>query len=134
MEILEIARQLGAALQADPNYSEFQAAKQACDTDADLQERIGEFNLYRMQVDEELARDERNNDKIAQLNENLRDTYSAIMEQPNMARYNAAKAALDVIVNQVNSIIEQSLDGQDPAAIDPTAGCTGSCATCGGCH
>ncbi len=134
MEILDIARQLGAAIQADAAYTAFHQAKDACDQDAELQESIGQFNLYRMQVDEELAKDERNNDKIAELNERLRDTYSDIMQQPNMVKYNESKAALDVIVNQVNSIIELSLEGQDPATIDPASACTGSCSTCGGCH
>lgn len=134
MEIIEITRQLGAAIQADDAYKKFYEAKTACDNDAVLQEAIGRFNLERMSLDNELAKEEKDNDKIAGLNESLRKTYGEVMMNPSMTAYNAAKAELDAIVNQINAIIELCLNGEDPATCEPHSGCSGSCATCGGCH
>ena len=39
-----------------------------------------------------------------------------------------SRAALDAIVNQVNSILTHFITGEDPN------GCTHNCSTCGGCH
>lgn len=134
MEIIEIARQLGAAIQADEKYKKFDAAKTACDNDAALQEVIGKFNLDRMNLDNELSKDEKDNDKINELNESLRKTYGEVMINKSMAAYNQAKSELDLIVNQINGIIELCLNGEDPATCDPHSNCTGSCSSCGGCH
>ncbi len=134
MKILEITRQLGAAIQADETYKKFYEAKAACDNDAALQEAIGRFNLERMNLDNELAKEEKDNDKITELNESLRKTYGEVMMNPSMTAYNEAKSQLDVIVNQINGIIELCLNGEDPATCEPHSGCSGSCSTCGGCH
>ena len=54
MDIIEAARQLGKAIQNDPRYLAFYAAKDANDADQALQEQIGQFNLLKMQIDEEM--------------------------------------------------------------------------------
>ena len=72
-------------------------------------------------------------DKVKELNEQLRSVYGDIMSAPAMVEYNTAKAALDSLVNEINTVISKTLDGEDPETCDTTA-CTGSCATCGGCH
>ena len=56
------------------------------------------------------------------------------MANPAMVEYNTAKAMLDQMVNEINTIISKCLDGEDPATCEVSDGCTGSCATCGGCH
>ena len=45
MDIIELTRELGKAIQADPRYVEMQLARQQSDEDQELQEAIGEFNL-----------------------------------------------------------------------------------------
>ena len=51
MDIIEAARNLGAAIQQDERYKKYIEAKKANDADEELQELIGEFNLARMSVD-----------------------------------------------------------------------------------
>jgi hypothetical protein len=51
-----------------------------------------------------------------------------------MVEYNTAKVELDTLVNQINTVISKTLDGEDPETCETEAGCTGSCSTCGGCH
>ena len=42
---------------------------------------------------------------------------------------------LDTMLNDINNVIAQCVDGADPATCEPeTSACTGSCSTCGGCH
>ena len=135
MNILEAARQLGAALQQDERYIRFAKAKLANDNDENLQKGIGEFNLIRMELDRVMSEEKQDDEKVRELNEKLRSIYAQVMSSSAMAEYNAAKAELDHMLNDINSVIMQCVDGADPVTCEPeVAGCTGSCESCGGCH
>ena len=56
MDIIEMTRELGRALQNDERYIAMVAARQASDEDQALQEAIGEFNLKRMAISNEARR------------------------------------------------------------------------------
>lgn len=133
MDVIELTRQLGAALQEDERYKAFAAAKAANDSDKDLQEKIGEFNLVRVSLDQQLSMDKQDDKKVNELNERLRALYSEIMANKMMMDYNDAKSVLDGLLNQINGIIMLCANGQDPATCEPSS-CSGSCSECGGCH
>ena len=134
MDIIEAARQLGKAIQNDPRYLAFYAAKDANDADQALQEQIGQFNLLKMQIDEEMDKQPRNEEKIASLNADLRKAYADIMVNEHMRAYQNAKNEIDEAVRRMNAIIDLCIAGEDPDTCEPAEGCTGSCSTCGGCH
>jgi len=50
MDVIEIARQLGKAIQEDERYSDYMLAKEKNDADEALQALIGEFNLIRQNL------------------------------------------------------------------------------------
>lgn len=134
MDVIAKARELGKAIQQDERFIRYAKARLANDEDKELQDAIGEFNIVRMELDREVNSDEKNDDKVKELNEKLRKVYSSVMSSPAMVEYNTAKAALDTLVNEVNVIISKSIDGEDPDTCDTSSGCTGSCDSCGGCH
>lgn len=134
MDVIAKARELGKAIQQDERFIRYAKARLANDDDKELQDAIGEFNLVRMELDREVNSDEKNDDKVKELNEKLRKVYSSVMSSPTMVEYNTAKAALDTLVNEINVIISKSIDGEDPDTCDTSSGCTGSCDSCGGCH
>ena len=137
MNTIDLARQLGAALQQDERYVRFQEASKASDTDGELQSKIGEFNTMRMELSSELHKDEseRDADKLVALENDIKAVYDEIMAMPNMIAYNDAKAGLDELVGSVNFIISVAANGGDPMTCPDRApsGCGGSCSTCGGC-
>ena len=55
------------------------------------------------------------------------------MANTNMAAYYEVKNELDVLLNQVQSILTQAANGTPVDEIDLSA-CTHDCSTCGGCH
>ena len=134
MDVIAKARELGKAIQQDERFIRYAKARLTNDDDKELQDAIGEFNLVRMELDREVNSDEKNDDKVKELNEKLRKVYSSVMSSPAMVEYNTAKAALDTLVNEINVIISKSIDGEDPDTCDTSSGCTGSCDSCGGCH
>jgi len=133
MDVIECVRNLGKAIQADERFIRYAKARLENDNNAELQAAIGKFNITRMELDREMQQDEKNDEKVKELNEQLRSVYADIMSAPAMVEYNTAKAELDSLVNEINTVISKTLDGEDPEICDTTA-CTGSCATCGGCH
>ena len=134
MDIIEMTRKLGVAIQQEEIFKNYIKAKAANDNDVELQDMIGQFNVIRMQLDQALSADEKDGDKVKELNGQLKDTYTAIMGRESMMNYNIAKGELDVLVNQINAVIEHTLDGDDPMTCDIASLCTGSCSTCSGCH
>ena len=133
MDIIEMTRALGKAIQQDERYIRLSLARDNNDNDEKLQEMIGRFNLKRVEVNQEAARPDKDQAKLDELNESIRALYKEIMENPNMVEFNAAKEEIDNLMNFVNQILVLSVNGQDPDTVEQSS-CTGSCATCAGCH
>lgn len=134
MGIIEMTRELGKEIQKDPRYLKMQIAVQNTDGDGHLQDLIGQYNLKRMALQTELQKEDRDPEKVQSYNQELGGLYETIMKVPSMAAYNEAKSQMDTLLRRVNAIIEQSASGGDPETADYVESCSGSCATCSGCH
>lgn len=135
MEIIEIVRELGKALQADERYQAMRKAQHESDEDASLQQLIGEFNLKRMAINNEAQKEDRSEETIKRLNDELREVYADIMRNEHMNAYNEAKTEFDALLQRITGIIGLCADGEDPETCDyDPAACGGDCSSCGGCH
>ena len=134
MDIIEKARELGKLIQQEESYIALQIAQAEADADMELQNLIGDFNMKRMSINNEASKKDKDSDKLALLNSQMREDYSKIMSNKNMIAYNEAKDAFDMVANRVLAIVQQSAEGADPETADySTSSCSGSCSTCGGC-
>ena len=123
MDCIDLFKKAAAAMQTDPRYLEL---------DAGL---IGEFNLKRLDLNNESAKPEPDAAHVADLNQQVNDLYTQIMSSEGMVRYNTAKKECEAMVSHIDAIINTAMNGGDPMTVQaPTGGCTGSCSTCGGCH
>ncbi len=135
MDIMEITRQLGRAIQEDPRYLLMQLAKQQSEEDEALQTAIGEFNLKRMAINNEIQKEERSEETLQRLNEEMRTAYGEIMENEHMQLYTEAKNSFDALIRQVNGMISLMAEGEDPDTCEyEEANCSGNCAACAGCE
>ena len=134
MDVIKSVRELGKAIQQDQRFIRYAKARLENDNNAELQSAIGKFNITRMELDREMNCEEKNEEKVKELNEELRRVYGEIMSAPAMVEYNTAKVELDAMINEINTVISKTLDGEDPETCETTSACTGSCSTCGGCH
>ena len=133
MDVIEMARELGRALQKEVAYIKLHEVQAQADADAELQRLIGEFNIKRLSINEESAKKDRDQEKLTRYNKEMREVYSQIMSNENMIAYNEAKEAFDKVSNRVIAIVQQCADGADPEIADLRESCGGSCSTCGGC-
>ncbi len=135
MTIIEQARALGAAIQQDERYTRYNEAAQKSDTDTAIQNKIGEFNMLRQQLNVEMSKPDKDADKMTELDKNIRELYDEIMAMPAMVEFNSAKEDLDKLLQCVNYIITCAANGEDPMTCpEEPPHCSGSCASCGGCH
>ena len=64
MDIIELAREIGKKIQEDERYIKLQIAQKKCDENENLQNLIGEFNLKRFAINNEVSKEDRNEEEI----------------------------------------------------------------------
>ena len=128
MDCIDLFKRAAMALQTDPRYVILDQARKANDKDEELQNLIGEFNLARMDLNNEIGKNERDDARIAELNEKVNSLYGQIMGNEGMVAYNEAKRECENLVNYIDAIINTAMNGGDPMTVqEPSASCTGSC-------
>ncbi len=135
MDVIQSMKDFCTELQKDERYLAFLHAKEATDRNQLLQDKVGEFNLKRMNLNEQLGKPEKDLDKIRELDTEIRALYNEVMAMPDMVAYNEAKAELDGLVQHISNILSMAVNCEDPQSYDPdAASCGGDCAGCAGCH
>lgn len=137
MDAISLSIELGKAIQNDEIYINYKLASQKNDEDKNLQNLIGEFNLKKLSINNEISKKEKDDTKIKILNDELKDIYLKIMENENMKNYQEKKNKFDKFINKINKIISASALGQDPMEVnldDDKKSCFGNCGSCDGCH
>ncbi len=134
MDVIAMARELGHAIQNMNSYKEMMKLSDECDSDKELQSMVEEFNRLKGRINQEIMSDERDDDKIGEMDKRLREVYSVITSNPKMKALSDAKENFAQTFNYVSQIITASANGENPDTIELVAGCTGSCSSCGGCH
>ena len=136
MDVIEITRQLGEAIQQDERYIAFIEAKRANEEDMELNAMIGKLNLVQMAYQNESGKEAPDDKKLDDMDKEFRQLYGDIMLNENMKRYEEKKQVVDDMMNYLIGILSQCVNGADPATCEPVSAegeCTGSCSTCGGC-
>lgn len=136
MDIIEITRQLGAAIQEDERYLAFHEARKTNEADTDLNDLINKIQLIHMSYQHEAAKDDADEEKLAAYDKEFTEVYQAVMANENMQKYEAARHAVDDMMNQITGILALCVQGEDPKTCEPQEKhhCSGECGSCGGCH
>ena len=71
MDCIDLFKRAAMALQTDPRYLTLDQARKLNDNDEELQNMIGEFNLARMDLNNEIGKSERSDARISELNEKV---------------------------------------------------------------
>lgn len=134
MDIMAMTRELGKAIQQDDRYTAYTLAKAANDNDTELQELIGSFNIKRMDINKEMSSENKDEERLAKLDGELKEVYGQIMSNKNMMIFNAAQGAMEEMMNEITQIINLCANGENPDTCQAEHSCSGSCSSCGGCH
>ncbi len=138
MDLIKMAREMGKAIQQSEVYKNLMIAKEKNDKDAELQDLIGQFNLKRITINNQINDNQKHDeDEMRRLDSELKAIYHQILTNENMVAYNNAKNAMDDLMNQISTVLMYSVNGEDPETCpckEETSGCSGSCSSCSGCH
>ena len=137
MSVIELTRQLGAAIQKDERYLAFAAAKEANEKDEALNALMGEIQMIQMNYQIEASKEEPDSAKMQEFEAEFNAKYEAFMANENMQKYDEARAQVDSMMNYIMQILGLCVNGADPATCEPEQhdhSCDGSCSSCSGCH
>ena len=131
--LIEKARELGLAIQDTDEFTAFLVAKTAADNSEELQDKLGRFNLKKLDLNRAITAEEKDPSRVAELNGEVKKLCEEIVSDPLMIAYSTTKDELDVVVRFILQIIQGSADGENPYEIEEQS-CGGDCSSCGGCH
>ncbi len=136
MDVIELTRQLGAAIQADERYTALAAAKTAVDNDAEVQDKMKKIEEIRLAYQTAAMDAEPDEKLMGKLDKDFQDVYASLMVSDGMASYEEARAKLDDLMNYIMQILYLCVNGEDPATCEPQEedhNCGGDCGHCSGC-
>ena len=138
MNVIELTRQLGAAIQKDERYLAFAAAKEANEKDEALNALMGEIQMIQMNYQMEASKETPDSAKMQEFEAEFNAKYEAFMANENMQKYDEARAQVDSMMNYIMQILGLCVNGADPETCEPEQqhehSCDGSCSSCSGCH
>lgn len=134
MDVIELTRQLGAALQQDERYKAFVDSSIASQSDATVIDLMAKIDALRTAYADEAQKEDSDEAVMQKLEEDFQSAYQSLMSSDSMILANNARAELDALMNYITQILYMCVNGEDPATCEPTAGgCAGGdCAGCGG--
>ncbi len=135
MDILNLARELGVAIQQNEEYIDYRINEQKIECDKNLQSMIEKFNLKKVDINLEISKEDSDKEKLDKLNKEIGELYSEITNNETMKNFNESKQKFENLLNKVNYIITESARGSDPFMVNPDEqeSCAGNCSSCSGC-
>ncbi|MDR2909451.1 MAG: YlbF family regulator [Oscillospiraceae bacterium] len=134
MDTIEAARSLGRAIQADGRWVNLRLCEQQNEQDEALQTMISVFEQRRALLNGEMQKEDRDIERIKELNDEVRDIYARVMGNENMVAFSQARTEVNELLEFITQIISGSAEGRDPDLIEYSQGCGGDCGGCSGCH
>ena len=135
MDVVELTRQLGAAIQQDERYIAFMSAKDVTESDADVKAMMDKIENVRTQYQDESQKETPDEQLLEKLDQDFQACYASLMTNEHMASYDATRQEIDKMMNYLMQILYLSVNGEDPMTCEPEEEheCGGECSSCGGC-
>ena len=129
-EILEQAKVLGKLIAESEEVKAANAAKEAYESDAEVQAIITEYNVNNKALAEEYKRAEQDEALMTSIKKRIGELYNQIMAHPLYNAYMQSQESVGALMNLVNDEINFEVTGERPSQ----SACSGNCSSCGGCH
>ena len=104
-DVIKLARELGAALQADARYEALMQARKVNDEDEVLQNLIGEFNMIMLKAQQEAEKEDKDEAKMQEYNEQYVAAYQKIMANENKAE--ERELTLEESFSRLDALVEK---------------------------
>lgn len=122
MNVNELAETLGKALSETEEYKNYIYAKSVYESDTELEQLIEAYNMEKLRVDI-VNNQGSDKDKKENSTDRLNQLYQQIMAKPAMINFGEAHEKLGLLMDSVNNIILQTMNGEDGCTPDKCAHC-----------
>ena len=129
-KIIELAHALGDEIAKSEEIKNLEATKAAFQSDAELQNKMNEYEAERMLLGQEFSKssDEIDERAVADLRARIEELSAEISKNPLYIAFSEAHQAMNALMAEVNAEIKFCITGERPST------CTHDCSTCSGCH
>ena len=129
-KIIELAHLLGEEIAKSDEIKNLEESKAAFQSDADLQNKMSEYEAERLLLGQEFSKDPSEADQraIADIRARIEELSTEIGSHPTYIKFAEAQRAMNALMAEVNAEIKYCITGERPSD------CTHDCSTCKGCH
>ena len=127
-KIIELAHMLGLEIAKSEEIKNLESAKDAFDSNQELQNKMSEYETDRVLLTQEYSKQDADEKLIADLHARIDELANDISTNEIYIMFSKAQAEVNALMNEVNEEIKFCITGERPSQ------CTHDCSTCKGCH
>ena len=98
MDLIQMARELGAAIQQDERYLALAKANAVNEADEELNNLIGEVQMIQTSYQNEAGKEDADNEKLEAFDKRFSEVYNKVMTNTNMQTFQEARQAIDDLI------------------------------------
>lgn len=135
-EVMMCAQKLAEAILNSDVYQHMHALEEQVTQDEDATKAIAAYMEKRTAVEQAMRKPDIDPTQLAEAAQELEDVQQAMNDCPVIRDMRDAQKKYQDMMDNVNRILRLVVTGEteDDKGGQPTSGCTGNCASCGGCH
>ncbi len=129
-KVFEKTRELGQALLECETYQRLKAAEDKAMQNAEAAAAMSEYLEKRSDIQAMMQTDNPDPGALKRLSDEMDEAQQRLQMIDDILTLNEARSAFDGLIGQVNQVLQFIVTGN----MEQPSGCSGSCATCSGCH
>lgn len=128
--VFQKTRELGQALMESETYRKMKAAEEKAMKNEEAARVMGEYLEKRQQLQDLMQSENPDPGALKRLSDEMDAAQERLQMMDDIAALTAARNDFNDLIGQVNQVLQFIVTGN----MEQPSGCTGSCATCPGCH
>lgn len=126
--VLDKARELAIAMTESEEYLAYKEAESIQLSDQEACKMLADYRVTQDALAKRAAADGVTKEELEAIQAEAQASFDSLLQNVSIKNYLEAQNRFTSLVSQVNNIISYFVSGQ------ANGGCSGNCASCGGCH
>jgi cell fate (sporulation/competence/biofilm development) regulator YlbF (YheA/YmcA/DUF963 family) len=128
--VFEKTRELGEALKQSEAYARMQAAEAKAMQNMEAAEMMAQYLEKRGQIQEMMEVENPDPAVMQRLSNEMDEIQERLQMIDDIVELTTARGEFNALIGQINQVLQFIVTGE----MEQPSGCSGSCATCAGCH
>ena len=128
--VFQKTRELGQALMESEAYLKMKEAEDRAMRNEEAARTMGVFLEKRQELQAQMQSENPDPGALKRLSDEMDEAQERLQMIDDIVALNDARNAFNGLIGQINQVLQFIVTGE----MEPPEGCSGSCATCSGCH